>query len=84
MSPLYHGVSVRDAAMMIGVPEQTVRKWLHRGNIERTTDGQVDPVTLQEWWDYKRDARLGKRGPVHRAKHNPYGGTGAPSDQASA
>lgn len=69
---LYHGISVRDAAMLVGVPEGTVRNWLYRGNIQRTQDGQIDPMTLQEWWDYKRDQAKAKRGDVHRARHDPY------------
>ena len=82
MTPLFHGISIRDAAMMVGVPEQTIRQWLRRGNIQRTQDGQVDPFTLQEWWDHKRKENLAARNPVHQAKHNPYRDTR--SDQASA
>lgn len=69
---LYHGITVRDAAMLVGVPEGTVRNWLYRGKIKRTEDGQIDPMTLHEWWDYQRDQRKGSREPVHRARHNPY------------
>ncbi len=69
---MFHGVTVRDAAMLCGVPEATVRKWLHRGNITRTEDGQIDPFALRDWWDFKRDSRLAQRAEVHRARHNPY------------
>lgn len=71
MSGTYHGVSIRDAAMLVGVPEATVRKWLQRGNIQRSTDGQVDPFALQEWWDYKRSPRA-NRGNQCAARDNPY------------
>lgn len=79
MSPLHHGISIRDAAMLIGVPEGTVRMWLNRGHVHRTPDGQVDPFTLQEWWETKRDAQRGSRGEVHRSKSNPFDHPGAPS-----
>lgn len=61
LSPLYHGVTVRDAVLMVSmwggtVSAATVRKWVSRGQVQRTKDGQIDPFTLQEWWDYQRNA----------------------------
>ena len=62
MSPLYHGVTVKDAVIMVGtrggtVSPATIRKWVSRGQVQRTRDGQIDPFTLIEWWDYQRNAR---------------------------
>lgn len=58
MTPLYHGITIRDAADMCGVTESTVRSWLHRGKLVRTGDGQICPFSLQEWWDYHRNTRM--------------------------
>lgn len=80
----YHGVSIRDAAMMLGVPEQTIRTWLKRGKIERTPDGQINPFTLREWWDIKRHKGRGKRNPANQAKHNPYAHPESPASQAAS
>lgn len=60
MSPLYHGITVRDAVLMVhawggSVPAGTVRQWLTRGQVKRTRDGHVDPHSLHEWWAYDRD-----------------------------
>jgi hypothetical protein len=65
-TPLYHGVTVRDAVLMIAAEGGTVtpaaiRKWVQRGHIQRTQDGQIDPLTLLEWWTYHRDHTKGKR-----------------------
>jgi hypothetical protein len=79
-----YGVSIRDAAMMIGVPEQTIRSWLRRVHGLRSQDGQVDPFRLQEWFDYERDHARAKRQPAHRAKHNPYQHPESPASQAAS
>jgi hypothetical protein len=65
-TPLYHGITVRDAVLLIhsqgGVTTAaTVRKWVQRGQVQRTRDGQIDPFTLIEWWEYQRDHAKGKR-----------------------
>jgi hypothetical protein len=62
MSPLYHGVTVTDAVLMVAtwggnVTPATIRKWVSRGQVHRTRDGQIDPFTLEEWWTYQRDNR---------------------------
>lgn len=61
----FHGITVRDAALMCDVAESTVRSWMHRYQLPRTGDGQIDPIALVEWWDYRRDhnqaARRAKR-----------------------
>lgn len=72
MTPLYHGISVRDAAMMCGVPETNVRKWLERGILIRTGDGQICPFSLREWWDAKRDMDKAARNPAAATRRNPY------------
>lgn len=82
-SPLDYGITVRDAAMMLGVPEKTVRRWLGRIEGLRAQDGQIDPIALQEWWDYKRDKKRGSRNEVHRSKLNHYDHPDAPSREAS-
>ena len=57
-STLYHGITVRDAVLLIhshggtATPAQ-VRKWVQRGQVQRTRDGQIDPFTLVEWWQYR-------------------------------
>jgi hypothetical protein len=71
MSPLYHGITIRDAAMICGVPEANVRQWLSRGKLVRTTDGQICPLSLREWWD-SRSIDQAKRGPEHTTRNNPY------------
>jgi hypothetical protein len=65
-TPLYHGITVRDAVLMIAAEGGTVtpaaiRKWVQRGQVQRTQDGQIDPLTLLEWWTYHRDHTKGKR-----------------------
>ena len=73
MTPLYHGISVRDAAMMIGVPEANIRKWLSRGILQRTGDGQICPFHLVEWYESRRDVKKGKRADQYATRNNPYG-----------
>lgn len=60
MTPLYHGITVRDAVLLIHAEGGTatagqVRQWVHRGQVQRTKDGQIDPFTLLEWWTYQQD-----------------------------
>lgn len=51
----------RDAVLYIAaitggthIPTQaTIRQWIARGHITRTTDG-IDPLSLQEWWDRRQ------------------------------
>ena len=71
-TPLHHGITIRDAAMMCGVPEANVRKWLSRGLLIRTGDGQICPFSLREWWDYKRQTAQAQRNPIVSARQNPY------------
>ena len=62
---LYHGLTIKDAVLYIAarsrgeyVPTQaTIRSWVNRGQVHKTTDGQIDPHTLEEWWAYQRDTR---------------------------
>ena len=59
MSPLYHGITVRDAVLLIHAEGGTatadqVRQWVHRGQVQRTRDGQIDPFTLLEWVDIQK------------------------------
>lgn len=72
MTPLYHGISVRDAAMMIGVPETNIRKWLSRGILVRTADKQICPLNLVEWYDKDYDQRKAKRNDAVKTRRNPY------------
>lgn len=72
MTPLYHGVSVRDAAMMCGVPEANVRDWLRRGVLQRTGDGRICPFSLRDWWDFKRDTAKAARNNESKTCSNPY------------
>lgn len=59
--PLYHGITVRDAALMCGVSEGTVRSWLTRYELPRTGDGQICPFGLRDWWDTMRDHEQARR-----------------------
>jgi hypothetical protein len=77
-SPADHGMSVREAAMLIGVPEGTIRIWLHRGVNIRSQDGRIDYFLIQEWWDDGRSAR-GNRTTETASKRNPYAHPAAPS-----
>lgn len=57
--PQYHGITVRDAVLLIHSHGGTataaqVRKWVHRGQVHRTRDRQIDPFTLIEWYDYQQ------------------------------
>lgn len=55
MTPLHHGITVRDAAILatqeLGHPvtEGTVRVWLTRGRLVRTGDRQICPFSLRDW-----------------------------------
>jgi hypothetical protein len=56
--PQYHGITVRDAVLLIHSHGGTctaaqVRKWVQRGQVHRTRDGQIDPFTLLEWVEYQ-------------------------------
>jgi hypothetical protein len=72
MSPHYHGLSVADAAAWSGFPEATIRKWLQRGQVHRTPDGQVDYFTLNEWVSKVRDEGKAKRTGIHQAGQPRY------------
>lgn len=74
-SNLYHGISIRDAAMMCGVPEANVKMWLNRGNLIRTGDNQICPFSLMEWWETKRDTKRAKRNAAVKTRSNPYAAT---------
>lgn len=78
---LYRGISVRETAMMLGVPEKTVRMWLYRDKIKRTRDGRIDVESVRKWWDQDRDRGRGNRKPHHRARFNPYDHPDAPSNR---
>ena len=57
----YHGITVKDAALMCGVSTGTVRAWLSRYHLPRTGDGHINPFALQHWWDHQRDAKQATR-----------------------
>lgn len=66
------GITIRDAAMLIGVPETNIRTWLTRVTGLRAHDGRICPRNLVAWYDNERDHSKAKRGTVHATKRNPY------------
>lgn len=71
----YHGITTSDAVRYIAassggesVPTPaTIRSWVHRGHVERTRDGHIDPYTLEQRVSGETTQRRATLSPTLRA-----------------